>query len=172
MYFICSLSFWREAKRCTSYPWVRKIPWSNEMATHFCILVQIPWTEEADRWASPRGHKELDTTEHTHIYFDIWEVLCFCWNLVFSYCDKKNNAFSKGVHVLIPRTYEYYISHGKWKSQWTWVWASSGRWQRTGKPGVLKSMGSQRVGHTERLNNDNKGELRLQMELVLLVSWL
>ena len=33
-------------------------------------------------------------------------------------------------------------------SQWTWVWASSGRWWqgRTGKPGVLQSMGSQRVG--------------------------
>ena len=30
---------------------------------------------------------------------------------------------------------------------WTWVWASSGSWWRTGKPGVLHSMGSQRVGH-------------------------
>ena len=29
----------------------------------------------------------------------------------------------------------------------TWVWASSGSWWRTGKPGVLQSMGSQRVRH-------------------------
>ena len=29
----------------------------------------------------------------------------------------------------------------------TWVWASSGRWWWTGKPGLLQSMGSQRVGH-------------------------
>ena len=28
-------------------------------------------------------------------------------------------------------------------TQWTWVWASSGRWWRTGMPGVLQSMGSQ-----------------------------
>ena len=28
----------------------------------------------------------------------------------------------------------------------TWVWANAGRWWRTGKPGVLQSMGSQRVG--------------------------
>ena len=28
----------------------------------------------------------------------------------------------------------------------TWVWASSGSWWWTGKPGVLKSMGSQSVG--------------------------
>ena len=32
-------------------------------------------------------------------------------------------------------------------TQWTWVWASSGSWWWTGKPGVLQSMGSQRVGH-------------------------
>ena len=28
-------------------------------------------------------------------------------------------------------------------SQWTWVWVNSGRWWRTGKSGVLQSMGSQ-----------------------------
>ena len=32
-------------------------------------------------------------------------------------------------------------------TQWTRVWASSGRWWWTGKPGVLQSMGSQRVRH-------------------------
>ena len=30
---------------------------------------------------------------------------------------------------------------------WTWVWVSSGSWWWTGKPGMLQSMGSQRVGH-------------------------
>ena len=30
---------------------------------------------------------------------------------------------------------------------WTWVWANSGSWWWTGKPGVLQSMGSQGVGH-------------------------
>ena len=32
-------------------------------------------------------------------------------------------------------------------TQWTWVWASSGSWWWTGKPGVLKSMGWQWIGH-------------------------
>ena len=31
--------------------------------------------------------------------------------------------------------------------QWTWVWASSRRRWRTGEPGMLQSMGSQRVRH-------------------------
>ena len=32
-------------------------------------------------------------------------------------------------------------------TQWTWVWVSSGSWWWTGKPGVLQSMGLQRVRH-------------------------
>ena len=32
-------------------------------------------------------------------------------------------------------------------TQWTWVWASSGNWWWTGKPGVLQSMRLQRVRH-------------------------
>ena len=46
-------------------------------------------------------------------------------------------------------------------TQWTWVWVNSGSWWWTGRPGVLRFMGSQRVGHdwatelnwTEALNN-------------------
>ena len=32
-------------------------------------------------------------------------------------------------------------------TQWTWVWVNSGSWSWTGSPGVLRFMGSQRVGH-------------------------
>ena len=32
-------------------------------------------------------------------------------------------------------------------TQWTWVWANSRRYWRTGKAGAFQSMGSQRVGH-------------------------
>ena len=35
---------------------------------------------------------------------------------------------------------------------WMWVWVNSGSWWWTGRPGVLRFMGSQRVGHVERLN--------------------
>ena len=30
---------------------------------------------------------------------------------------------------------------------WTWVWMNSGSWRWTGRPGVLRFMGSQIVGH-------------------------
>ena len=32
-------------------------------------------------------------------------------------------------------------------TQWTWVWVNSRRWWWTGRPGVLRFMGSQRVRH-------------------------
>ena len=32
-------------------------------------------------------------------------------------------------------------------TQWTWVWVNSGNWWWTGRPGMWKFMGSQRVGH-------------------------
>ena len=32
-------------------------------------------------------------------------------------------------------------------TQWTWVWVNCGGWWWTGRPGVLQSMGSQKVGH-------------------------
>ena len=42
------------------------------------------------------------------------------------------------------RGWDGWISSLTW---WTWVWANSGSWWWTGRPGVLPFMGSQRVGH-------------------------
>ena len=32
-------------------------------------------------------------------------------------------------------------------TRWMWVWVNSGRWWWTGRPGMLRFMGSQTVGH-------------------------
>ena len=49
---------------------------------------------------------------------------------------------------------------------WTWVWASSGSWWWTGKPGVPKSVGSQRDGH------DRATELNWTLQnLIICSSW-
>ena len=42
------------------------------------------------------------------------------------------------------RGWDGWVASPTW---WTWVWASSGSWWKAGKPGVLHSMGSQRVRH-------------------------
>ena len=48
-------------------------------------------------------------------------------------------------------------------TQWTWVWANSGRWWRTGEPGMLQSMGLQRDGHN--LETEQQGTSQM-------VQWL
>ena len=71
-----------------------------------------------------------------------------------------------------------------WKAsqtEWTWVWVNSGSWQWTGRPGVLQSMGSQRIGHdwATELNwtevkwekNNNKNQ-QMRHSLKSLYRWL
>ena len=48
--------------------------------------------------------------------------------------------------------------------QWTWVWVNSGRWWWTGRPGVLRSMESQRVRH------DWATELNWQLKSLILYA--
>ena len=47
-------------------------------------------------------------------------------------------------------------------TQWTWVWANSGRYWRTGKPVVLQSWGCKELDTAERLNNSNSTIAGLQ----------
>ena len=82
-----------------------------------------------------------------------WKDWCWSWNSnpLASWCEEPT-------HQKRPWCWERLKARGEgdnrgWESwmaswtQWTWVWASSGRQWWTGKPGVLWSMGSQRVGH-------------------------
>ena len=41
-------------------------------------------------------------------------------------------------------------------TQWTWAWASSGKWWWTGRPGVLQSMRSQRVRRLSEWTDDDE----------------
>ena len=66
----------------------------------------------------------------------VWKCLLHgSYIFVFSYC-------------FILLRWDGWMASPTW---WTWVWASSRSWWWTGKPGVLRSMGSQRVT-TKQLN--------------------
>ena len=51
---------------------------------------------------------------------------------------------------------------------WTWVWVNSGSWWWIGRPGVLRFMGSQRVGHNWATELNQTGIL--SWDLVCLLS--
>ena len=58
-------------------------------------------------------------------------------------------------------------------TQWTWIWASSRRWWRTGKPGMLQSMESQRVRHdweAEQQQPDTQSQTSLAKLIPLFTS--
>ena len=86
--------------------------------------LNIHWKDSSQSWSS----NTLATwcEELTH-----WKRPC-CW--------ERLKAGGEGDY----RGWDGWMASPTW---WTWVWASSGSWRWTGKPGVLQSMGSQRVRH-------------------------
>ena len=99
----------------------------------------------------------------------------FCWRYL---C----NNYSEALYIFanISWVYFYHLLRlktegerddrrwGGWMAppiQWTWIWVNSGSWWRTGRTGVLQSMGSWRVRHdwgtelnwTEYLNKSSSG---------------
>ena len=82
-----------------------------------------------------------------------WKDWCWSWNsnTLATLCEEL-------IHLKRPWCWERLKAGGEeddrgWDgwiaspTQWTWVWVNSGNWWWTGRPGVLQSMGSLRVGH-------------------------
>ena len=57
-----------------------------------------------------------------------------------SWCWERLKVWGEGDE----RGWDGWMASPTW---WTWVWVNSGSWWWTGRPGVLQSMGSKRVGH-------------------------
>ena len=106
-------------------------------------LLRVPWTA---RRSSQSILKEISPE------YSLWDW-CWSWNsntlviwfeelthLKKTWCWERLMAGGEGD----DRGWDGWIAS---PTQWTWVWASSGRWWRTGKPGVLQSVGLQRVRH-------------------------
>ena len=59
-------------------------------------------------------------------------------------------------------------------TQWTWVWVNSDSWWWTGRPGVLQSMGLQRVRHnwaTVLTDLQKKNKKQEKLTVCLLKAW-
>ena len=120
---------------------------------------------------------ELDHKEGWHWRTDVFELWCWRRLLRVSWTAKKSNQSilkemspeysSEGLMLNLKLQYFGHLMQrvdslektlmlekiegekrsGVGSIQSTWFWVSSGRWWRTGKPGMLQSMGSQRVWH-------------------------
>ena len=98
------------------------------------------WTGESGRLQSRKSKRVRHDWAQTHTW--VWER-CLPF---FFFLKSKNKQTKK------PSSYLNSTSVAS-ATQWTWVWASSGRRWRTGKPGVVQSTGSQTASMTEQLDN-------------------
>ena len=109
-------------------------------------LLRVPWTA---RRSNQSILKEI-SPEYSFIVLKEW---CWSWN-----SNTLATLCKEQTQWKIPWCWERLKAGGEgndkgwdgWMvslSQWTWVWASSRSWWWTGKPGMLLSMGIQRVRH-------------------------
>ena len=127
-------------------PWHTPFPiWNQSMSgTNCCFLMCIQISQEAGKvvWYS-----------HLFKNFPLMKDWCWSWgsNTLATWCEELT-------YWKRPWCWERLKTGGEgddsgwdgWMaslSRYTWVRGSSGSWWWTGKPGVLQSMGSQRVGH-------------------------
>ena len=82
-----------------------------------------------------------------------WTDCCWSWNCntLATWCEEltylKRPWCWEWLKVGEERDDRGWVGWMASPTQWTLVWVNSGSWWWTGKPGVLQSMGSQRVGH-------------------------
>ena len=119
--------------------WVRRILWRRER-----LPTPVFWPGEFHGLYSPWGRKESEMTEQLSLFGGLpfntfatwWEELThrkrpWCWERL-----KAGEGEDRGWDGWMASP-----------AQGTWVWASSRSWWWTGKPGVLQSIGLQRVRH-------------------------
>ena len=106
-------------------------------------LLRVPWTA---RWSNQSILKEIS------LEYSLEGPMLKLKLRSFGHMTRRTDSFAK---TLMPGK----IEEGRegddrgwdgWMAsltRWTWVWVSSGRRWRKGKPGKLQSMGCQRVGH-------------------------
>ena len=130
---------------CKSWSIKKVKHWRTDAFELWCCrrLLRVPWTA---RRSNQSILKEI-SPEYSS------EDWCWSWNsnILATWCKELT-------HLKRPWCWEKLKAGGEgddrgWDSWmasltlWTWVWINSGSWWWTGRPGVVQSVGSQRVRH-------------------------
>ena len=127
--------------------------WSIKKAEHRRIdafelwcwrrLLRLPWTAR-------RSNQSILKEITPGCSLEDW---CWSWNsnTLATWCEELTHLKRPGCWEILKarregddRAWDGWMAS---PTQWTWVWVDSGSWWWTGRPGVLQSLGSQRVGH-------------------------
>ena len=122
--------------------WTIKESWALKNWCFWTVVLRVPWTTRRSNLSSL---KEISLNIHRKDWCWSWNsntLATWCKELSHwkrPWCWERFKAEEGG-----DRGWDDWIAL---LSRWTWVWARSRSWWWTGKPGVLQSMGLQRVGH-------------------------
>ena len=125
--------------------------WTIKIAEHGRIDVFELWCWRRvlrDSWTSRRSNQSIIKESVLNIHWKDWSwswnsqtLAPWCKELTHwkrLWCWERFKAGGKGDN----REWDVWMASS---TQWTWVWVRSGSWWWTGRPGMLQSMGPQRV---------------------------
>ena len=154
---------------CESWMIKKTEHWRSDASDLWCwrTVLRVPWTAR-------RSNQSLLKEISPEYPLEDW---CWSWssNTLATWCEELT-------HWKRPWCWERLKVGGegenrRWDgwmaslTQWTWVWVNSRSWWWTGRPGMLQSMGSQRVGHNWMTElNWNEGKLGEGLLATVLVS--
>ena len=105
---------------------------------HWRRLLRVPWTARRSNQSILKEISPGCSLEGLMLKLATWcEELT---HLKISWCWERLRAGREGD----DRGWDGWIAS---PTQWTWVWVDSGSWWWTGRPSILRFMGSWRVGH-------------------------
>ena len=120
---------------------------TEELMLLNCGVGEDSW-ESLGLQGDPTSPSERKSVLNIH-----WKDWCWSWS-----SNNLNTWYEEPTHWKRPWCWERLRAGGEggnrgWDgwiaspTQWTRIWANSRRYWRTGKPGILQSIGSQRGGH-------------------------
>ena len=135
----------------SSHVWMWKLDHKESWAPkNLCF-----WTVVLEKtFESPLDCKEIQPVnpKGRSVLSIHWKDQCWSWNYntLATWCEKLTYWKTPDAGKDWGREEKGMTEWDDWMAsptQWTWVWVNAGSWWWTGNPGVLQSMGSQRVRH-------------------------
>ena len=106
-------------------------------------LLRVPWTARRSNQSILKEISPESSLEGLMVKLKLQYLVTWCKELIHwkrPWCWERLKEGGEGD----DREWDGWMAS---LTQWTWVWASSRSWWCTRQPGVLQSMGSQRVKH-------------------------
>ena len=140
----------------SSHIWMWELEYKESWALYnWCFWTVVLEKTLENSWTAGRSNESIRKEISPEYSLEDW-----CWNQnsqYFGHMMQNSDSLEKTLMLESLKAGGEGDDRGwdDWMAsptQWTWVWMDSGSWWWTGRPGVLRFMGSQRVCHLTELS--------------------